>query len=78
MYPEPTIFSKHTFVGLTPDGNRLGEFLTNDPEMRPLATGYGFRTTDTAAFTIFVTDHQLAVPDQPDRRDRPPRTRWRR
>ncbi len=62
MYPEPTIFSKHTFVGLTPDGIRLGDFLTNDPEMRALATQYGFRTTDTAAFTKFVADHQLSVP----------------
>ena len=62
MYPDPTIFSKHTFVGLTPDGIRLGDFLTNDPEMRTLATQYGFRTTDTAAFTKFVTDHKLTVP----------------
>lgn len=62
MYPEPTVFSKHTFVGLTPDGIRLGDFLTNDPEMRLLATQYGFRTTDTAAFTKFVADHQLSVP----------------
>jgi hypothetical protein len=62
MYPDPTIFSKHTFVGLTPNGIRLGDFLTNDPEMRGLATQYGFRTTDTAAFASFVADHQLAVP----------------
>ena len=63
IYPDPTIFSKHTFVGLTADGIRLGDFLTNDPEMRTLATQYGFRTTDTAAFTKFVADHKLAVPD---------------
>ena len=62
MYPDPTIFSKHTFVGLTPDGIRLGDFLTNDPEMRSLATQYGFRTTDTQAFTKFVADHGLPVP----------------
>jgi hypothetical protein len=62
MYPDPTIFSKHTFVGLTPDGIRLGDFLTNDPEMRSLATQYGFRTTDTVAFTKFVADHGLSVP----------------
>jgi hypothetical protein len=62
MYPQPTIFSKHTFVGLTPDGIRLGDFLTADPEMRTLATEYGFRTTDTAAFTKFVADHKLTVP----------------
>jgi hypothetical protein len=62
MYPNPTIFSKHTFVGLTPDGIRLGDFLTNDPEMRSLATQFGFRTTDTAAFAAFVADHHLPVP----------------
>ncbi|MFI5254918.1 MAG: hypothetical protein ACHQ15_05630 [Candidatus Limnocylindrales bacterium] len=62
IYPDPTILSKHTFVGLTANGIRLGDFLTNDPEMRTLATRYGFRTTDTAAFTKFVADHQLSVP----------------
>jgi hypothetical protein len=62
MYPDPTIFSKHTFVGLTANGARLGEFLTNDPEMRTLATEYGFRTTDTQAFAKFVADHKLTVP----------------
>jgi hypothetical protein len=62
MYPDPTIFSKHTFVGLTPNGIRLGDFLTNDPEMRGLATQYGFRTTDTAAFAKFVSEHGLSVP----------------
>lgn len=62
LYPEPTIFSKHTFVGLTADGIRLGDFLANDPELRGLATQYGFRTSDTAAFQAFVTSHQLNVP----------------
>jgi hypothetical protein len=62
MYPDPTIFSKHTFVGLTANGIRLGDFLTNDPELRTLATEYGFRTTDTAAFAKFVADHKLTVP----------------
>jgi hypothetical protein len=47
---------------LTPNGIRLGDFLTNDPEMRSLATQFGFRTTDTAAFNTFVTDHKLPVP----------------
>lgn len=63
VYPDPTILSKHTFVGLTPNGIRLGNFLTNDPEIRSLATEYGFRTTDTAAFTKFVADHALPVPN---------------
>ena len=63
VYPDPTILSKHTFVGLDANGIRLGEFLTNDPEIRSLATDYGFRTTDTAAFDKLVADHQLAVPN---------------
>jgi hypothetical protein len=63
VYPEPTIFSKHTLVSLTPAGQRLGDFMANDPEVRRLATEYGFRTSDTQGFRQFVTDHQLKVPD---------------
>jgi hypothetical protein len=63
LYPEPTIYSKHTFVSLTENGARLGEFLANDPEMRSLATTFGFRTSDTAAFRTFVSSHQLTVAD---------------
>jgi hypothetical protein len=62
MYPDPTIFSKHTFVGLSEPGIKLGDFLSNDPQMRSLATEYGFRTTDTAGFSKFITDHKLPVP----------------
>jgi hypothetical protein len=63
MYPQPTILSKHTLVALSPAGARLGEFLTNDPEMRSLATTFGFRTTDTAGFHSFIASHSLTVPD---------------
>jgi hypothetical protein len=62
MYPEPTIFSKHTFVALNANADRLGQFITNDPEMRQLATQYGFRTGDTAGFNSFVSQHGLTVP----------------
>ncbi len=62
LYPEPTIYSKHTFVGLTAAGKSFGDFLNTDPEVRTLATDYGFRTSDTAAFQTFVTSHQLSVP----------------
>jgi hypothetical protein len=63
VYPEPTIFSKHTLVGLTPAGQAFGNFMNTDPTIRQLATTYGFRTSDTQAFRQFVTDHQLNVPD---------------
>jgi hypothetical protein len=62
VYPEPTIFSKHTLVGLDANGSRLGDFLTNDIGMRTLETNYGFRTSDAVAFKTFVTSHTLPVP----------------
>ena len=62
MYPEPTILSKHTLVGLTPDGIRFGQFLTDDPELQSLATEYGFRTTDAAGFQTFLSNHQVSAP----------------
>ena len=62
MYPEPTIYSKHTFVALNDNARRLGDFLTNDPGMRQLATEFGFRTIDTAGFNTFVKAHNLSVP----------------
>ena len=63
LYPEPTIYSKHTFVSLTADGARLGQFLANDAELRTLETDFGFRTSDTAAFRAFVQAHGISVPD---------------
>jgi hypothetical protein len=62
LYPEPTIFSKHTFVSLTDAGTRLGQFLSTDPEIRQLATQYGFRTSDKTGFNAFVSSHNLSVP----------------
>ena len=38
MDPTPPIVSKHTFVGLIPNGIRRGDFITNDPEMLTHAT----------------------------------------
>lgn len=63
VYPEPTIFSKHTLVGLDDNGKRFGDFLTNDPGMRNFETNYGFRTADTQLFTNFVANHNLGVPN---------------
>jgi len=62
-YPEPTIFSKHTLVSLTPDGQRFGQFLSTDSELRGLATEHGFRTSDAQAFHDFVAEHQLNAPE---------------
>src|SRR6202011_5760201 len=62
MYPSPTIYSKHTIVPLTPAGDRAGRLLQTDPDLQRLAIKYGFRTSDTTAFTKFVSAHKVVVP----------------
>ncbi|MBP2319842.1 hypothetical protein JOF56_000227 [Kibdelosporangium banguiense] len=62
LYTAPTIFSKHTLVPLSPNGDRVGQLLTTDPELGRLAATFGFRTNDARYFTQVVTEHKLAVP----------------
>ena len=71
MYPDPTIFSKHTFVGLTPDGIRLGDFLTNDPEMRDAR--HRVRVPDDRHRRVHEVRHRPPAggPGQPHQRHRP-------
>lgn len=46
LYPQPTVFTKHTLVPLTPNGEKLGEFLSNDVEFLHIAAEYGYRIKD--------------------------------
>jgi hypothetical protein len=62
MYPNPTVYSKHTLVPLDEAGDRVGRLLTTDPDLQRLAIKYGFRTNDTAAFNKFVTAHKVVLP----------------
>jgi hypothetical protein len=64
LYPEPTVFTKHILVPLNEKGERLGEALLNDPELKRLAIEHGFRNDDRAGFQRFVKQHQLPVPDE--------------
>ena len=50
MYPTPDLLCKHTAIGLTENGARLGEVLRDDPQLQRLAAEYGFRTNDPAVF----------------------------
>jgi hypothetical protein len=63
MYPAPTVLSKHTFVPLTANGDKLGKALTTDPKLIELETEYGFRTPAPGAFAKFVSSHGVKVPD---------------
>jgi hypothetical protein len=57
MYPTPDVLSKHTAIGLTKNGARLGELLRDDPELQRLAAEFGFRTNDPAVFNqVFATE----------------------
>ncbi|WP_033263609.1 hypothetical protein [Amycolatopsis vancoresmycina] len=50
LYTAPTVYSKHTLVPLTGDGDKVGQLLTTDPELGRLAATFGFRTTDPKLF----------------------------
>ena len=63
IYPEPTIYSKHTLIALTPNGQKLGELLLNDPDLQRLAVENGFRNANTNLFKQVKKDHNLTLPD---------------
>jgi hypothetical protein len=50
LYTAPTVYSKHTLVPLSGDGDKVGQLLTTDPELGKLAATFGFRTTDPKLF----------------------------
>jgi hypothetical protein len=64
MYPTPTVFSKHTLVPLTANGDAIGRLLTSDSKLQSLAVKYGFRTSDANAFTKYLTDRGVTPPPQ--------------
>jgi hypothetical protein len=43
LFPRPTVYSRHTLIPLTPDGEAVGKALRDDPELVRLATEHGFR-----------------------------------
>jgi len=63
MYPRPSLFTKHVLIGLTEGGNRLGEALETDPQLRRLAVEHGLRTADVGYFREFVRKHAIPVAD---------------
>ncbi|MDR7277859.1 substrate-binding domain-containing protein [Catenuloplanes atrovinosus] len=43
LFPNPTVYSRHTVVPFTDAGNRLGKALDQDEQLQTLAAEYGFR-----------------------------------
>ena len=64
MYPSPTVFSKHTLVPLTANGDAIGKLLTTDAKLQSLAVKYGFRTSDPTAFAKYLSDRGVTSPPQ--------------
>ena len=62
LYPAPTVFSKHSLVPLSRDGDKLGQLLATNPRLGELAATFGFRTTDPRHFNKVVADHKVPAP----------------
>ncbi|MFE3173819.1 hypothetical protein ACFXPA_21900 [Amycolatopsis sp. NPDC059090] len=50
LYTAPTVYSKHTLVPFSANGNKVGQALSTDPELGKLAAAFGFRTTNPQVF----------------------------
>ncbi|WP_412537750.1 hypothetical protein R8Z50_17960 [Longispora sp. K20-0274] len=60
VYPSPTVLSQHTVVPRTDAGDKVGNLLVNDPELRKLAAKHGFRTPDPS--TLPALTHTVPPP----------------
>ncbi|MFJ6105016.1 hypothetical protein ACIQHY_28930 [Streptomyces sp. NPDC092359] len=64
LYPDTTVNSDHTLVPLTENGRRLGELLSEDPELRRLVVLHGFRPQGAADEFSTATGAHTAYLDQ--------------
>jgi hypothetical protein len=63
LYPEPTVFTKHTLVPLSPRGDSLGVLLETDVALQQLAADYGLRTADPTYGSALWARKGLHVPN---------------
>ncbi|MGA5816572.1 substrate-binding domain-containing protein [Kitasatospora sp. NPDC094028] len=58
MYPDTTVYSDHTMVARTPNGQKLASVLRDDDALHTLEAKFGFRTADQpTAFAEQTKDH---------------------
>jgi hypothetical protein len=62
LYPKPTLFTKHVFVGISPRGVKLGQLLETDTELQALAVEFGYRTSAPGVFAKVSADKKWPVP----------------
>lgn len=63
LYPKPTVFTKHELIPFDAAGAKLGELLTDDPDLQKLANEHGLRTADPSYARILWKKNGLHVPD---------------
>lgn len=64
LYPRPTIYTKHVFVPVGDNGDRLGRVLSENATLQHLAVEHGFRIQDTAYSSDFWKHAGVSVPAQ--------------
>ncbi len=62
MYPVPTVFSNHVYLGLSEAGAQLGELLNTDDELKRLAIEYGFRNDNLDYFQQYTERNDVNLP----------------
>lgn len=60
-YPEPTVFSKHILIPFDENAQKVGDLLSNNPELVRLEAEYGFRTNDGTVFSEVVKEKNVVV-----------------
>ncbi|MET9511811.1 hypothetical protein ABZX62_25670 [Streptomyces flavidovirens] len=68
LYPSGQFVTQPQFIALNKDGDRLGELITHDPQLRRRAMELGFRILDPSGqvsgdqLTHFLEDREIPVP----------------
>jgi hypothetical protein len=84
LYPSGQFVTQPQFIALNEDGDRLGELITHDPELRQRAMELGFRILDPTGqvagdqLTRFLEDRGIPAPatEGDDTRTAMPRLRY--
>ncbi|WP_087016892.1 hypothetical protein [Thaumasiovibrio subtropicus] len=62
LYPQPTIYSKHVLIPLSPEGEALGNALANDEDIQKVAVRYGMRPKNIALFNEYIAQSTFSAP----------------
>ncbi len=62
LYTAPTVYSKHTLVPLSANGDKVGRLLATDVELGRLAATFGFRTSDPKLTSCWRSARRTCAP----------------